>query len=52
MSKDTLSEHDRSSLFSYMGFLQHANTYNLQEKYYIPIKKKFGLCNDIKTLSK
>ena len=52
MSKDTLSEHDRSSLFSYVGFLQHANTYNLQEKYYIPIKMKFGLCNEIKTLSK
>ena len=49
INKDELSEHDRSSLFSYIGFLQHANTYNLQKKYYEPIKIKFNLSNEIKT---
>lgn len=49
IKKDELSEHDISSLFSYIGFLQHANTWNLQKKYYEPIKMKFGLPNEIKT---
>lgn len=47
MSK--LTEHYQASLFSYVGFLQHANTFNLQEKYYKPIKNKFGLLYEIKS---
>lgn len=47
--KGHLSDHDKASLFSYMGYLQHANTYNLQMKYYEPIRIKYGLKNQIKT---
>lgn len=48
---DELTNHYRSALFSYIGFLQHANTYNLQKKYYEPIKIKFNLSNMIKTIT-
>jgi hypothetical protein len=49
ITKKSLNKHDISSLFSYIGFIQHANTWNLQIKYYEPIKNKFGLQNKIKT---
>ena len=46
---DALSEHDRSALFSYLGFIQHSDSFNLQKTYYESIKNKFGLQNKIKT---
>ena len=51
IKKDELSDHDISSLFSYIGFLQHSDSYNLQMKYYQPIKIKFNLPNVIKTIT-
>ena len=47
--QDVLTDHYRSALFSYLGFLQHSNTFNLQYKYYEPIRLKFRLPNMIKT---
>ena len=38
-----LSDHNRSTLFSYLGYMQHCNSYNLQMKYYEPLRKKFNL---------
>ena len=34
-----MTDHNRSSFYSYMGFLKHANTYNLQSKYSKPVMK-------------
>ena len=34
-----MTKHNQSSFFSYSGFLRHANTYNLQNKYARPVLK-------------
>lgn len=49
MKQHVLNDHDRSSLFSYLGYLQHCNTYNLQRIWYEPVKRRFGLINKIET---
>lgn len=44
-----MTPHNRSSLFSYTGFIQHVNSHNLQVKYTQPVLDKWGLKNKIKT---
>lgn len=44
-----ITDNRLSSYSSYTGFLQHANTYNLQSKYGKPVIDNWGLDNNIKT---
>ena len=38
---EKMNNHNRSSFYSYIGFLKHANTYNLQNKYSKPVMKNW-----------
>ena len=38
-----INDHARSSFGSYKGFLQHADTYNLQSKYGLEVAKKWNI---------
>lgn len=48
-SDTDITDSHLSSYSSYTGFLQHANTYNLQSKYGKPVIDNWGLDNNIKT---